>query len=952
MQRHCCASLRGPWPRSGPLQGRGRFVIEVWLGGERMDAQRWQRARELFDRLVEQPRDRWEDLLAEHCGEDAALAQEVRDLLAADTGATTGLAAQAPAVLADIAAAEEAAEQARLQGQRVGPFRLLRPLGRGGMGAVWLAERADGEFAQQVAVKLIRSGWDAAAVMARFRDERQILAGLQHPHIAHLVDGGVSADGKPWLALEYVDGCDIASYCDRERLGLEQRLALFDSVCAAVAHAHARLVVHRDLKPSNILVSRDGAVKLLDFGIAKLVDPASATISATRVFTPEYAAPEQVRGDVVTTAVDVYALGLLLYELLTGRRPYGAEHSTPAAYERAILDTEPTRPSQAVLAGGNGMDALRLAQCRDLSPQRLRRELRGDLDAIVLKALRKEPAQRYTSVAELAADVLAHRHRQPVQARRGGWRYRAQRFVARHALATALAAAAAFALCLGLGLALWQGQQARLQRDLALRESARAQRTADFLADLFTQADPNVNQGKEPGASQLLDAGAEQLLGGALDEDAHAKAGLLLVLIRARRALNIGDSYDGLVDEALRQAQRSGDELLRLEALELKAAMLGSSSQQPAAMALFEQVRRELPTQDARFLRLRVRTAIDMANTASGMARDEDTDRLLREAYALQQQLPDDAETWRNDAVVPLAFRLIRSDRAAEAEALLRQALASEQAKPQPHLLRQARISEVLGMSLQNRADLGEALDWSRRALALKEQVYGKRPHGGLTTSINNYGVMLARADRIDEALPQLRRALELRREQLQPQHGWIAQSLLNYGRAQDRAGDTEGARASLEEAKAILVATDADKGRDETAIRRELGSIARRQQRWADARAELDLALARFRALPKPDAAEIARTLAEREMLDAQTGVKRPDCAQAREALAMAATASRVSAAERDFLQVVLAGCLADAGEREAARDLLAGHAAGVRATKAQPLRQAYLDSVEKKLK
>lgn len=916
-----------------------------------MDAQRWRRARELFDELIELPREQWQEQLPLRCGGDAGLEHEVRELLAADAGATAdaGLPEQAPAVLADIAAQEESAEYARLQGQCVGVFRLLRPLARGGMGAVWLAERADGAFRQQVAIKLIRSGWDAESVMARFQAERQILASLQHPHIAHLLDGGVTADGKPWLALEYVDGCDITSYCDRQRLGLGRRLVLFTTVCAAVAHAHARLVVHRDLKPSNILVSADGTVKLLDFGIAKLIDPASLQVSGSRAFTPEYAAPEQLRGEVATTSVDIYALGLLLYELLTGRRPYRAANSTPAAYERAILDHEPTRPSHVVVEGDAGSDAQALAQARDLSPQRLRQQLRGDLDAVVLKALRKDPAQRYATVAELLADIAAYQAQRPVAARRGNWRYRARRFVARHGLATGLAVAAVLALCLGLGLVLWQAEQARQQRDLARRESARAQRTADFLADLFTQADPNVNQGREPGAGQLLDAGADQLLTGELDEDPHVKAGLLLVLARARLAL--GGGNNGLIAEARRQAERSGDELLRLEANELHGALLGSESRLPEALALLQQVQAELPADDPRFLRLRVRTGIDLSNVASGLARDEDTERYLREAYALQLQLPDDAQTWRADAVVPLAFRLIRTDRAAEAEAMLRQALAAEQAKPRPHLLRQARISEVLGMSLQNRPDLSEALEWSRRALELKAQVYGKRPHGGLTTSINNYGVMLMRADRVEEALPQLRRALVLRREQLSPGHGWIAQSLYNYGRAQDRAGDLAGARASLEEAKALLIAADADKGRDETAIRRELGSIARRQRRWDAARAELDLALDRFRALPKPDAAEIARTLAEREMLDAESGRATRDCAQAREAQTLAATASRINVAERAFLQIVLAGCLADTGAPAEARALFAANAPAVRTTPVYPLRQQYLAWVEQKL-
>lgn len=919
-----------------------------------MDAERWRRARALFDQLTELPAERWEAALEQGCAGDAELQREVRALLDADRAASaqTDLQQHAPAVLADIAEQEESAEHARLRGALVGAFRLLRPLGRGGMGAVWLAERADGQFHQQVAIKLIRSGWDAEAVMARFRAERQILAGLEHAHIARLLDGDVSADGKPWLALEYVDGCDIASYCDEAHLDLTRRLNLFVTVCTAVAYAHAHLVVHRDLKPSNILVSRDGSVKLLDFGIAKLIDAGDAAVSALRVFTPEYAAPEQLRGETTTTSVDIYALGLLLYELLTGRRPYRADPPTPAAYERAILDHEPTRPSLAVAADGDGIAAEQAARRRELSPARLRRELRGDLDAIVLKALRKDPARRYATVGDLVADIQAQQARQPVKARRGSWRYRAQRFLARHALAAALALAAVAALCIGLGLALWQAQQASAQRDIAVRESARAQRTAEFLADLFTQADPNVNQGREPSASQLLDAGAAQLLGGDLDGDATTKAGLLLVLAQARRALGAGSVKDGLIDAAIEQASLADDALLRLEALELKAAMLSSDAQLEPAMTLLREVMAATPQDDPRFLALRRRSAIDAANASTGLARDEDAERYLREAYALQQRMPDDAQTWRADALPPLAFRLIRSDRAAEAESLLRAALAAEAAKPRPHLLRQARLSEVLGMSLQTRADLSEAVQWSRHALELKTQVYGQRAHAGLTTSINNLGVMLVRADRVAEALPLLRQALALRREQLRPNHPWIAQSLLNLGRAEDRAGNLAGARAAFEEAKAILIADGADQGRDETALRRELGSVARREQRWDAARSELDEALRRFRALPKPDAAEIARTLAEREMLDAQTGIARTGCAQAREAQTLAAGAERIGPAERAFIAVVLAGCLADAGEAAAARALYDANAARVRASVDQPLRLDYLDRVQRRLR
>ncbi|MEO5625637.1 MAG: serine/threonine-protein kinase, partial [Dokdonella sp.] len=375
-----------------------------------MQAENWQRVRALFDTLVDQPPESWEAALDQHGLHDPDLREEVLTLLRADSAdlVRTVIDAQIPEVLSAFHELESGIESERLVGRTVGAFRLIEQIGRGGMGTVWRADRVDGGFEQSVAIKLIRAGWDAQELIGRFRAERQILANLNHPNIAHLVDGGVTDDALPWLALEYVDGTDLRSYCDENQLGIDARLKLFLTVCAAVSHAHAHLVVHRDLKPSNLMVTRRGEVKLLDFGIAKLVDHTASHASLQRVFTPEYAAPEQVRGEAVTTAVDVYALGLLLYELLTGRRPYNVKNSTPAAYERAILDQEPTRPSLAFSNDVDSGDLATRAAGREMSPQQMRRELRGDLDAIILKALRKPPEQRYASVADLAADVENH----------------------------------------------------------------------------------------------------------------------------------------------------------------------------------------------------------------------------------------------------------------------------------------------------------------------------------------------------------------------------------------------------------------------------------------------------------------------------------------------------------------------------------------------------------------
>ncbi len=526
-----------------------------------MGRDRWHQARALFDQLADLPAEQWRERLAEACGGDGELEREVLDLLRADADAEDPQRRIARGIDAMAADTGE-----RLAGMRLGPFRLLEPIGRGGMGAVWLAERADGQFAQRVAIKLVRSQWDEAELHARFRLERQMLADLRHPNIASLIDGGVSADGKPWLALEYVDGADLRRYAERQRLDLRQRIALFLTVCSAVSHAHARLIVHRDLKPSNILVRDDGAVKLLDFGIAKLIDAPAAQATALRAFTPEYAAPEQIRGEPVTTAVDIYTLGLLLYELLTGRGPYALDHATPSAYERAALEQTPTRPSQAVTRdAAEGAGAAELAAQRRLTPQRLRRELRGDLDAIVLKALRKEPEQRYASVQDLAADLRAWLQHRAVAARRGGWRYGAARFLRRHALAASMAAVAAAALCGGLGVALWQAQQARLQRDVAVAEAAKSRAVVDFMRGLFELADPDKARGEQVTARELLARGASGIRCG-FERQPEVRAELLAAIADAQRGLGLYADALPLAEEASRLGRELGADAIHRSA--------------------------------------------------------------------------------------------------------------------------------------------------------------------------------------------------------------------------------------------------------------------------------------------------------------------------------------------------------------------------------------------------
>ncbi|MET0659550.1 MAG: serine/threonine-protein kinase, partial [Steroidobacteraceae bacterium] len=322
------------------------------------------------------------------------------------------------------------------QSERFGSYRILRSLGQGGMGEVFLAERADDQYRQQVAIKLVRRGLVSKAVQSRLRLERQILATLDHPNIARLLDGGTTADGVPYIIMEYVDGEPIDAYCDRMALPIAERLRLFKTVCAAVHRAHQNLIVHRDLKPSNILVTKTGEPKLLDFGIAKLLDERERmhTIAVTqldvRVMTPDHASPEQVMGQAITTASDIYVLGVLLYELLTGCKPFVMTGSRLAELEHAICETDPIPPSSAIasLARTRPSEAESIAKFRSTSATKLRRELAGDLDNIVLMAMRKEPELRYSSAERLAADVNRYLEELPVMARPAAWTYRAAKF--------------------------------------------------------------------------------------------------------------------------------------------------------------------------------------------------------------------------------------------------------------------------------------------------------------------------------------------------------------------------------------------------------------------------------------------------------------------------------------------------------------------------------------------
>ncbi|MBS0576271.1 MAG: tetratricopeptide repeat protein [Proteobacteria bacterium] len=525
-----------------------------------MQSEQWSRIDPLLDELLDLAAEQRQARLDAIAAEAPELAAQLRRLLALEATDPQFLATPVPHVAAHVVSA----------GSQIGPYRLLHLLGEGGMGQVWLAERADGLFERKVALKLLHPGLAGAGLHARFARERQILASLGHEHVARMFDAGIGSDGRPYLALEYVEGESITAYASRRRLSVVHKLQLFLQVCSAVSHAHASLIVHRDLKPSNILVTPGGAVRLLDFGIAKLLDSpdreitTEATRTGARAFTLHYAAPEQIRGDAVTTATDVYSLGVVLYELLTDCKPYRIRRDTDAEWEEAILGQDPIKPSTMVR---NRADLVTRAE------RRLARVLGGDLDNIVLKALSKSAEDRYLSVEALAADIKRHLDGRPVHANTPGWTYRLRKYVRRNVVQ--IAAVVAVIAVLGGGLyVMW------VQQRQARAETQRAQAMHDFIIGLFEQAQEESGPDKAVNIRRLLDAGVRRTQA-EFAEQPTTRVELLALIARIR--LRLGDYAAAIA--ALDQQKSALDKApssVQIESLHLRGEalrMLGKPAQ-------------------------------------------------------------------------------------------------------------------------------------------------------------------------------------------------------------------------------------------------------------------------------------------------------------------------------------------------------------------------------------
>jgi serine/threonine protein kinase len=494
-----------------------------------MNAETWQKIKIILEEVLEMPQTSRARFLEKSCAGDEDLQREIELLLKFDDTKNSDALEQNAFSAITGNAFDETKE---IFGERIGNYKIIGELGAGGMGAVFLAERTDGAFEQKVALKLIKRGMDSEAILRRFVNERQILASLEHPNIAHLVDGGTTENGLPYFVLEYVEGETIIDYADRENLNLEERLTLFRQVCVAVSFAHSNLVIHRDLKPSNILVTKDGKVKLLDFGIAKVLksDTDDATTATQmHVFTPEYASPEQVRGEKLTTATDVYSLGVNLYELLTGSRPYETDSKNIGEIIKAVCETEPVRPSawrdtETRRRGDTEKNRSLTASPRRFIPAS---QLKGDLDNIILKALRKEPERRYSSVEQFSEDIRRQLEGLPVTASKDTWNYRASKFIQRNRISVAAAALIFLSLIGGLATTLWQNRIARQERERAERRSENLRKISNSMVSEIERAIRDL-PGSMPARKLLLDRAVEQLDALAAESDRDNKLKLEL----------------------------------------------------------------------------------------------------------------------------------------------------------------------------------------------------------------------------------------------------------------------------------------------------------------------------------------------------------------------------------------------------------------------------------------
>ncbi len=755
-----------------------------------MEPNRWKQISRICAEALERDPDKREAFVEVACEGDAELRAEVLSLLAQDCGADGIL--DAPPAWDGVVASE--LESQSFEGKSIGPYRIVRLIGRGGMGQIFLAERDDAQFDQSVALKVIRRGMDTDDILRRFRAERQILAGLAHPGIARLYDGGATEDGVPYFAMEYIDGLAITKYCDENKLTVRERLLLFKKVCAAGHYAHQNLIVHRDLKPSNILVSSEGEPKLLDFGIAKVLDSegdaGEQTLTSQRAMTPEYASPEQIRGETITTASDIYALGVLLFELLSGELPYTG---TRTAIERAICETAPVKPSTALAHSSKTTDAR--------GRSRRLRHLRGDVDNIVLKAMRKEPERRYASLQEFADDIDRHLRDRPVTARPETLLYVARKFIGRNWIPVGLSTIAAIAVVAFAFITDAQSKRIAEQSNIVSDERDLAEEVTEFMVDLFDQADPRATRASDIRAREILDRGYERL--GDLEARPGVLARLMLSMARAYEGLDDLRPAENLLRESLELAKDLPNPLERLMVQRELALVLTRMGRLDEAAELHTEALEQWRIHDSAenpFVAMQLQR---LGWIEEHRGANERAEELYREAIAMLEKLLENGPEEKLDYAKTLGHL----------GHLLLVHYGTEQAEPvlrQSHALMIEVLSEEdpeMGLSFEQLGRLEFALDNLQaaeenfsRALASRLQLYGE---GSVNVALarNEVARVQRRLGDLESAEANYRSVAETLRARLGPDHWYVVQATFNRGNTLRFQGRLDEAKEQLTDA-------------------------------------------------------------------------------------------------------------------------------------------------------
>ncbi|MEO7013891.1 MAG: serine/threonine-protein kinase, partial [Dokdonella sp.] len=800
----------------------------------------------LRDALDTDPSER-ESFLSARCQGNTALRERVQAMLArialAERHGVDDDAWQTLDTLGESASAHSQNPDDALIGSLLGPFRVAERIGRGGMGIVYRGVREGSDFTQAVAIKLIRRGYDFDDVHARFLRERRILARLSHPNLARFIDGGVAAEGRPWFALEFVRGESITRWCDTQRLSVRQRMKLFLDVCAAVQYAHTRLIVHRDLKPGNVLVDDSGAVRLLDFGVAGLLagDPdegdSPTTISDRHAMTPEYAAPEQFAGGVVGIPADVYALGVLAYELVAGVLPYALDRTDPEAAARTVAQTPPQALASAISrveADTSSSVDLRLA-ARKTGLRGYRRLVRGDLTRILEKALAKEPERRYETVQAFADDLTRWLGGAPVRVTANRFGYRFGKFVQRNRVAVAFASLAFLLLVAGVGGVLWKSRE-------ALREAERATAVKTFLLSLFDNNTPGVSTDDVPSTRDLLARGVEKIQGEMADQP-DLRAEMLTTLGRIHNQLALYDAAEPLLRQALtlESAGSGASALKRADTLRELAQVLVEKSQFPEAEKLLREGLADIDGRDlareARLHQVLGRALASDNQIEEGVLESENAVAQFRRV-----EVPPGARL--ADALGDLGATLMQQGKFEQSLVPQREALEIQRRIHQGAHADIAVVASNIVVAFLNLGRYEDAVPLIEEAIAVDRKVYAG-PHRALAVHLTNLGAVLSLLYRTDEAVDAWREGLEIRTKLYGADNPETAKSALNLVNALSLAEKYPEAETVLRGAIAVFTGAQGEWRIWLSMCQNNLANVLMKQGRPDGARTAINQAIA-----------------------------------------------------------------------------------------------------------